>query len=108
MRLMESLSDPSDGLRAYATCHTRAYFPPSFPFQFGVQSFRVFLVMTFRVVILSLTFMVIQFSLAFKAIVFRLAFGAIVSFWRSEPLFAFRLAFRAVFLVLGFRAICPF
>ena len=64
-------------------------FSPTIPLQFGIQSLRVFLVTTFRVVFLSLRFMVFLFSLAFKAImhfpfgvqshVFILAFRAIIS-----------------------------
>ena len=65
---------------SYVRCPDWGNFPPSFPFQFGVQSFRAFLVTTFRVVILGLTFMVIQFSLAFRAIVSFWAFGAIARF----------------------------
>ncbi|RVW35306.1 Transposon Tf2-12 polyprotein [Vitis vinifera] len=86
-------------------------FSPTIPLQFGIQSLRVFLVTTFRVVFLSLRFMVFLFSLAFRAIV-HFPFGV-----QSH---VFILAFRAIissqcgvqshyfFLVSVFRAISIF
>ena len=84
---MDSLSDPSNGLRFAATYYTGAYFPliislqfgvqshHSFsdttfrvvPLQFGVQNHYIFSVMTFRVVFLDLTFTVIVAVLVFRA-----------------------------------------
>ncbi|RVW61638.1 hypothetical protein CK203_066186 [Vitis vinifera] len=43
-RPMESLSDPSSGLRFAAACHTAAYFPLIFSLQFSVQSHHSFTV----------------------------------------------------------------
>ena len=56
-------------IKSYATCHTGAYFPLSFPCSSAFRATMSFSILTFKVVILSLTFMGIQFSLAFRVVV---------------------------------------
>ena len=91
---MESLSDPSSWLGVVAACYTREYFSLIVSLQFGVQSHH------------SSTVYVIQ------------SHHVTLSVRRSEPLLVFHSTFRAVVhpcwafkaisLVLVFRAIIPF
>ena len=97
---MESLLDPSSGLRVVAAHYTGAYFPliVSSHFQLNVQSHHVFSVITFRFVSLSWTFIDISSQLGDQS-------HHLITVWRSESLFplgiqsrCFRLAFIAIVL----------
>ena len=129
---MESLLDPSDGLRVVVTCYTGGVFPPIIPYpslvfranthilSFGVQSLYHF--QFWRSEPSSLLSFGVQshhhlFDLAFRAIIIpSLAFRAIIvlsfgvqshhcifRFRRSEPLSVFRSTFRVIIIISQLR-----
>ena len=117
---MESLSDPSSGLRVVAACYTRAYFPLIVSLQFGVQSHHSSTVYDSQSHHVTLSVRrskpLLVFRSAFRAIVhprsaFRaispvLVFKAIISFQlgvQSHRVFSFTM-FRVVFLSMTFLA----
>ena len=129
---MESLSDPSSGLRFAAACHTAAYFPLIFSLQFSVQSHHSFTVYDiqshhvtlsvrrsepllqfceFRATIISqfqrsepplLSFGVQSHHYHFSVSTFK-AIIITFQFRRSKPSLVFSLTFKFAFLNLTFK-----
>ncbi|KAL6349663.1 hypothetical protein AAG906_041070 [Vitis piasezkii] len=111
---MESLSDPSSGLRFAAACHTGAYFPLIFSLQFSVQSHHSFTIYDIQSHHVTLSVRrsepLLQFC-AFRATIisqFQRLEPSLLSFGVQSHHYRFSIsAFKAIIITFQFRRSKP-